>query len=147
MTDTTEHKVIKVPNFTTEAKFSRWFKKKLEDEFGERILIVNVTGSGYGAHGVSDLIICFLGIYIACELKMNGKELTVLQTRFAMKVDRAGGRTLTPVMPRTAIDAINYLRTIKQFREGTEVVRSLDPDEAREVLDEANEIIAKEEAE
>jgi len=137
----TEHKVIKVPNFTTEAKFSRWFKKKLEQEFGERILVVNVTGSGYGSHGVSDLIICFLGIYIACELKMNGKQLTPLQNIFAMKVDRAGGRTLTPVMPRTALDAINYLRTIQQFREGTEVVRSLNPDEAQEVLDEAKEII------
>lgn len=140
-------KEIKVPSFSSEAKFSRWFKKTLEKEFGEKILVVNVTGSGYGTHGVSDLIICFLGIYIACELKMNGKELTQLQTIFAMKVDRAGGRTLTPVMPNTALHAINYLRTIQQFREGTEVVRSLNPDEAKEVLDEAKEIIAREDGE
>jgi len=136
-----DKKIIKVPNFQTEAKFSRWFKKKLEEEFGERILVTNVTGTGYGTQGVSDLIICFLGIFIACELKLNGKKLTKLQMIYAMKVDRAGGRTLTPVMPSTALNAIDYLRTIQQFREGTEIVRSLDPDEAQEVLDEANVIL------
>ena len=140
-----EPREIVVPNFQTEAKFSKWFKKQLELEFGEKILVTNVTGSGYGTHGVSDLIICFIGIFIACELKMNGKKLTKLQLLYSMKVDRAGGRTLTPVMPSTAIDAINYLRTIKQFRQGTEIVRSLNPTEAQEVLDEAKEVIRKEE--
>ena len=142
----TEPREIKVPAFASEAKFSKWFKKQLELEFGEKILVTNVTGTGYGTHGVSDLIICFIGIFIACELKMDGKKLTKLQMLYAMKVDRAGGRTLTPVMPSTAIHAINYLRTIQQYREGTEVVRSLNPDEAAEVLEEAKEAIAQEEA-
>lgn len=135
---------IKVPNFQSEAKFSKWFKKQLELEFGEKILVTNVTGTGYGTQGVSDLIICFIGIFIACELKLNGKKLTKLQLLYSMKVDRAGGRTLTPVMPSTAIHAINYLRTIMQFREGTEIVRSLNPDEAQEVVDEANKVIEAE---
>ena len=97
MTD--ETKPIKVPKFTTERKFSAWFCKLLRKEFGEEIVIVNITGTGYGSNGTSDLLICFFGIFFACELKMNGKKLTKLQLRFSMQIDRAGGRTLSPVTP------------------------------------------------
>ena len=142
MTD--QLKVIKVPNFQTEAKFSKWFVKLLRDEFGEKILVTNVTGTGYGTQGVSDLIICFVGIFIACELKMDGRKLTPLQTQYCMKVDRAGGRTLAPVMPSTALHCLDYLRTILQLRSGTEVIRSLDPEEAQEVVDEAHRIMDEE---
>lgn len=145
MTD--KPRVIKVPNFQTEAKFSRWFRKQLELEFGGKILVTNVTGTGYGTQGVSDLIICFIGIFIACELKLNGKKMTKLQLLYAMKVDRAGGRTLSPVTPDSALHAIEYLRTIMQLREGTEVIRSLDPEEAQDVVDRAKQIIEAEEME
>ena len=144
MTD--ENKPIKVPNFQTERKFSAWFTKLLRAEFGESICVVNITGTAYGNNGVSDLIICFYGIYFAVELKMNGKKLTKLQLRFSMSVDRAGGRTLSPVTPATALNALDYFRAIQQFRSGREVIQSLSPDEAQEVIDEANAQIAAEEA-
>jgi len=142
MTDT-----IKVPNFQSERKFSAWFVKLLRQEFGEHIVVVNVTGTGYGNNGVSDLIICFYGIFFAVELKMDGKKLTKLQLMFSMKIDRAGGRTLSPVTPATALNALDYFRAIEQYRAGKEVIYSLTPDEAQEVLDAANAQIAAEEDE
>ena len=135
----------KVPNFQTERKFSAWFVKLLRQEFGEKIVVVNVTGSGYGTSGISDLIICFYGIFFACELKMDGRGLTKLQLRFCMDVDRAGGRTLSPVTPSRALQALDYFRTIEQFRMGREVVQQLSPDEAQEVVVAAAETMAYEE--
>lgn len=140
-------RVIKVPNFQTERKFSAWFSKLLREEFDEKIKVVNVSGTGYGSNGVSDLIVCFYGIFFAIELKMDGKELTKLQMRFCMDIDRAGGRTLAPVTPSTALQAIDYLRTIEQYRKGAELVRSMSREEVTEVVAEAKEIIANEEAE
>lgn len=142
MTD--ENKPIKVPNFQSERKFSAWFCKKLRDLFGEKIVVTNTTGSGYGQSGVSDLIICFYGIFFAVELKLNGRKLTKLQMLYSMKIDRAGGRTLSPVTPATALHAFDYFRTIEQFRMGREVVQSLNPQEAQEVVDAATAQIAKE---
>jgi hypothetical protein len=136
--------VIKVPKFATERKFSAWFTKQLRKQFGEKMVIVNVTGSGYGTSGVSDLILCFYGIFFACELKMDGKGLTKLQLRFCMNVDRAGGRTLSPVTPSRALQAIDYFKTIEQFRSAKVITQSLTPDEAQEVVDEVKETIAAE---
>ncbi len=139
-------KVIKVPNFQSERKFSAWFTKLLRKEFGDKILVVNITGTAYGNNGVSDLICCFYGIFFAVELKMNNKKLTPLQLRFSMQVDRAGGRTLSPVTPDRALDALNYFRAIQQYRAGREVIQSLSPDEAQEVVDDANQRIEDEKA-
>ena len=72
MTD--EIKPIKVLNFQTERKFSAWFTKLLREEFGEHIVVVNITGTAYGNNGVSDLLICLYGIFFAVELKMNNKK-------------------------------------------------------------------------
>jgi len=135
---------IKVPTFPNERKFQAWFVKTLRKEFGEKIVVTPITGTGYGASGVSDLIICFYGIFFACELKMNGRKLSRLQLMYCMNIDRAGGRTLSPVTPASALQAIDYFRTIEQFRMGRSIVQSLSPDEAQEVVDEANAVIAQE---
>ena len=137
-------KVIKVPNFQSERKFSAWFTKLLREEFGERIVVINITGTAYGNNGVSDLICCLYGIFFAVELKLDGRKLTKLQLRFSMQVDRAGGRTLSPVTPSTALDALDYFKSIEQYRAGREVIQSLSPAEAQEVLDEAKAVIARE---
>jgi len=144
---TAEDKPIKVPNFQTERKFSAWFTKLLRQEFGEHIVVINITGTAYGNNGVSDLIICFYGIFFAVELKMDGKQLTKLQLRFSMQIDRAGGRTLSPVTPSSALQALDYFRAIEQYRAGRQVIQSLTPEEAQEVIDEVNAQIEAEEDE
>ena len=140
--------------FKNEAAFQKWLVKQLREEFGESMLVVPTTMTGYGMSGVSDLLVCYFGMFWAIELKMDGKKPTPLQMQFTMKVDRAGGRTAIPVTPNPNKDGnggvdqfFDYLRAIKQFREGQQIVQSLTPDEAAEVLEEAKAIIAAEEDE
>lgn len=49
-----------------------------------------VTG-GYGASGVSDIVVCYEGLYIAIECKAGKNKLSELQKMFLEKVAAAGG--------------------------------------------------------
>jgi Holliday junction resolvase len=52
-----------------------------------------VTG-GYGTSGVSDIIVCHQGRYIAIECKAGKNKLSELQKMFLEKVQQAGGVAL-----------------------------------------------------
>ena len=52
-----------------------------------------VTG-GYGTSGVSDIVACYEGLYIAIECKANKNKLSELQKMFLEKVAAAGGLAL-----------------------------------------------------
>ena len=52
-----------------------------------------VTG-GYGTSGVSDIVVCHQGLYIAIECKAGKNKLSVLQKMFLEKVAAAGGLAL-----------------------------------------------------
>ena len=52
-----------------------------------------VTG-GYGTNGVSDIIVCYEGLYIAIECKAGKNTLSELQKMFLEKVAAAGGAAL-----------------------------------------------------
>jgi hypothetical protein len=49
-----------------------------------------VTG-GYGSSGVSDIVVCYEGLYIAIECKAGKNKLSELQKMFLEKVVAAGG--------------------------------------------------------
>jgi hypothetical protein len=52
-----------------------------------------VTG-GYGSSGVSDIVVCYEGQYIAIECKAGKNKLSELQKMFLEKVAAAGGLAL-----------------------------------------------------
>jgi hypothetical protein len=52
-----------------------------------------VTG-GYGTNGVSDIIVCYEGLYIAIECKAGKNTLSELQKVFLENVESAGGLAL-----------------------------------------------------
>lgn len=52
-----------------------------------------VTG-GYGTSGVSDIVACYEGLYIAIECKAGKNKLSELQKMFLEKVAAAGGLAL-----------------------------------------------------
>lgn len=142
-------------HFKHERDFSKWFRNKLMEEFGDHIVIVNHTATGYGASGVSDLLFCFYGFFFAAELKMNGRDLSKLQEQFAMRVARAGGRTLMPVTPNPRVDedgkeyggadaAIDYLRQLANLIQMRRNVQELNEEEAQHVVDETYRRMAEE---
>ena len=52
-----------------------------------------VTG-GYGTNGVSDIVACYQGMYIAIECKAGKNKLSELQKVFLESVAAAGGLAL-----------------------------------------------------
>jgi len=52
-----------------------------------------VTG-GYGTSGVSDIVACYEGLYVAIECKAGKNKLSELQKMFLEKVAAAGGAAL-----------------------------------------------------
>lgn len=52
-----------------------------------------MTG-GYGTSGVSDIIVCYQGRYIAIECKAGKNKLSELQKMFLERVQQAGGVAL-----------------------------------------------------
>ena len=52
-----------------------------------------VTG-GYGTNGVSDIVACYEGLYVAIECKAGKNKLSELQKVFLEKVRVAGGLAL-----------------------------------------------------
>lgn len=58
-------------------------------EYG--FLVYNVPGTPMGANGISDLIVCYRGMFGAIEVKVFPNYLSELQRRFANNVKGAGG--------------------------------------------------------
>jgi len=65
-----------------------------------------VTG-GYGTNGVSDIVVCFEGKYVAIECKAGKNTLSELQKVFLEKVSAAGGLAL--VINETNVDRLTTI--------------------------------------
>ena len=132
-------------SFANEAAFSQWLRKKLK-KFYPDTLVVNVTGTGYGMHGVHDLLLCHHGVFLSAELKMPGKKLTALQEGFTDKVTKASGLALAPLYPtQEHVDGLFYfLDEIHRGFERRKLMQSLTEDEVADVVRRAKEEIAKE---
>lgn len=76
------------------------------DQYGSRLVTIKYHGSQFGEAGVSDLLCCLDGVFVACEVKapesymVKGKPSvekalregpTVKQRAFVDRVNRTGG--------------------------------------------------------
>ena len=52
---------------------------------------IKITGGMFMEAGISDIIACVNGRYVAIEVKKPGGVVSALQTRFIESVERAGG--------------------------------------------------------
>lgn len=71
-----------------EAEFSRKVTKYLESKGA---IVNNQTGGIYSKVGVSDLIVCYKGHFIALELKVGNYQPDPLQISYLQKVRDAHG--------------------------------------------------------
>ena len=71
-----------------ESKFSREVTMYLESKGA---IINNQTGSMFAKVGVSDLLVCYKGYFIALELKVGNYQPDPLQISYLQKVRDAGG--------------------------------------------------------
>ena len=71
-----------------EAQFSREVTQYLESKGA---IVNNQTGSMFSKVGVSDLLVCYKGFFIALELKVGSYQPDPLQISYLQKVREAGG--------------------------------------------------------
>ena len=71
-----------------EAQFSREVTQYLETKGA---IVNNQTGSMFSKVGVSDLLVCYKGYFIALELKVGSYQPDPLQISYLQKVREAGG--------------------------------------------------------
>lgn len=108
---TTQQITERSSRFSSEAKFSSWLRRELAKAY-PRTLVTNITGTGYGTDGVHDLLCCHHGCFVSMELKLEGKKLSPLQERYAVKVTEAGGFALAPLTPDKVPDLWRLLDLI-----------------------------------
>lgn len=75
------------PEAKVKAKIKELFKK-----YGA--VYAMPVGTGYGASGVSDFLVCCRGVFIAVEAKAGTNKPTELQLAFLREIDAAGGVAL-----------------------------------------------------
>ena len=71
-----------------EAQFSREVTQYLESKGA---IVNNQTGSMFAKVGVSDLLVCYKGYFIALELKVGDYTADPLQISYLQKIRNAGG--------------------------------------------------------
>ena len=71
-----------------EAQFSREVTQYLDSKGA---IVNNQTGSMFSKAGVSDLLVCYKGFFIALELKVGSYQPDPLQISYLQKVRDAGG--------------------------------------------------------
>lgn len=54
-------------------------------------VVVNYNPGLFGRKGVSDLIVCYRGLFLAPECKRPGEDATEAQEDFLREVEKAGG--------------------------------------------------------
>lgn len=84
-------------------------------------LVVNYSPGAFGQRGVSDLLVCFYGRFLAIEVKRpsTAKRLTPLQKGFLSGVERAGGVTAictTIDEARAVLDGLDAFQRALELR-------------------------------
>lgn len=74
-----------------ESIIQKWVRDQLHNEFGPFCIYIKYPASQYSSKGVSDLIFCIYGFYVAIEVKTDVGKLTLLQKRFIENIRTAGG--------------------------------------------------------
>jgi VRR-NUC domain. len=80
----------------------RKIKTMLEKEF-QPCKVNKIHGGPYQSAGISDLICCIKGRYVAIEVKQPGKEktLTELQKKFLRDINECGGIAFMATSPES----------------------------------------------
>lgn len=71
-----------------ESHFQAKAKKLIEAEGG---YVIKIHVSAYQSQGEPDLVCCFLGLFIAFELKVDDNKPTALQTEKLKLIKKSGG--------------------------------------------------------
>jgi len=95
---------------TAEAAVKKQIRKIL-DEYGAWHCMP--MGTGYGRSGVPDLLVCYLGNFIAIEAKAGDNKPTALQVRELERIKKAGGYAL--LVNESNIDYLRQL--LEKIRE------------------------------
>jgi len=74
-----------------EAGIQKWARDRLQNEYGDYCVYIKYPAGQYSTRGVSDLIFCIHGLYVAIEVKTSVGALTVLQSKFLYRITIAGG--------------------------------------------------------
>ena len=61
------------------------------EERGARVVKIVASEESYQEKGISDLLVCYRGFFIAMEVKTNTGAPSPLQRQFLLSVRRAGG--------------------------------------------------------
>ena len=72
--------------------------------------VFKVHGDGYSRNGVQDLICCYLGRFLAVELKVDGRDAEPLQSYEASQVKKSRGIS---IVARTILDIEKALMKIE----------------------------------
>lgn len=71
--------------------YARLLRAALRARYGKGVLDLKIHGGPYQEAGVSDLLLCLHGRFVAIELKRAGGNLTPNQDNFLRRVEYAGG--------------------------------------------------------
>jgi len=74
-----------------EAGIQKWVRDRLQNEYGDNCVYIKYPAGHYSTRGVSDLIFCIHGLYVAIEVKTSVGGLTALQKKFLERVKVAEG--------------------------------------------------------
>lgn len=103
-----------------EAKLITKMRDKAREKYGERLVIIKYHGSQFGEAGVSDLLCCLDGRFVAVEVKTPVGKVTPKQLAFGHRVNLAEG-------------FFAVCRTVEEFLETLAVAEAYEPENAEEV--------------
>lgn len=97
-----------------ETKFKIKVKSDLKETFGTDCWLVKIQQQSI--NGTPDLLICLCGIFVAIELKRDGKELPEeIQLYNLRKIQNAGGYSFT-AYPENWGEILGQLQTIAKAK-------------------------------
>lgn len=94
-----------MPAKQPEAKLKKRIKDFLESE-GALVVAIHGGGDPFQEVGISDLLACFKGRFIAVEVKQPGEKPSPMQSRFLRRVSDAGGIAIVAYSVQDVADVL-----------------------------------------
>jgi hypothetical protein len=90
-----------------EAKLKRQIKAYFEDN-GALVVAIHGGGDPFQEAGISDLLVCHRGLFMAVEIKLPGQKASPRQSRFLRRVRAAGGIGAIVTSKEEAADLLSW---------------------------------------
>lgn len=97
------------PEGKVKAKIKAWYKANLPNHWR-----VSPRGGPFGKQGCSDDVICYLGFFIAVEVKAEDGSLTPMQEKNLRDVQAAGG--VAAVVKGFDVERLERIKSIVERR-------------------------------